>query len=334
VRTLLRVSLALVGIVAVTAVTGCSAVRPPALTVNGSDVSRSSVDDELQAIADNPGLQGQISSSDGTIKSNGSAIWLTQVAQQEVVDREVERRGIKATAADRRAGQAQAESFFGPQVFAEFPKWFRDRTTAGFSRQQALLRATGTAPSDADVRAAYETAITQLRAQCPSGRFVSHILVPSQQLAAGLATQITAGRSFEQLASQQSTDSGSARDGGALGCIDGQQLVPAFQQAASTLPLNQVSAPVQTQFGWHLILVRDTIPFELLENGLRLRLEQQSPAAQRELDARVARADVDVDPRYGRWVVRDGKGTVEPPRGAPRRPATSTPTTGAVPPVP
>jgi parvulin-like peptidyl-prolyl isomerase len=204
----------------------------------------------------------------------------------------------------------------------------------GLVRQQALLRATGTAPSEADVRAAYQTAINQLRLQCPSGRFVSHILVPSQQLAAGLAAQISAGRSFEQIASQQSTDSGSARDGGALGCIDGQQLVPAFQQAASTLPLNQVSAPVQTQFGWHLILVRDTIPFELLENGLRLRLEQQSPAAQRELDARVARADVDVDPRYGRWVVRDGKGTVEPPPGAPRQATTTTPTTGAVPPVP
>jgi parvulin-like peptidyl-prolyl isomerase len=334
VRTLLRVSLALAGVVAVTAVTGCSAVRPPALTVNGSDVSRSTVDEELQAIADNPGLQDQIASSDGTIKSSGSTIWLTQITRQEVIDREVSRRGIEVTAADRRAGLAQAENFFGPQVFAEFPEWFRDRAVAGSSRQQALLRATGTAPSDADVRAAYQTAINQLRLQCPSGRFVSHILVPSQQLAAGLAAQISAGRSFEQIASQQSTDSGSARDGGALGCIDGQQLVPAFQQAASTLPLNQVSAPVQTQVGWHLILVRDTIPFELLENGLRLRLEQQSPAAQRELDARVARADVDVDPRYGRWVVRDGRGTVEPPPGAPRQPATTTPTTGAVPPVP
>jgi hypothetical protein len=125
VRTLLRVSLALACVVAVTAVTGCSAVRPPALTVNGSDVSRSTVDEVLQAIADNPGLQDQITSSDGTIKSSGSTIWLTQIARQEVVDREVSRRGIEATAVDRRAGTAQAENFFGPQVFAEFPKWFR-----------------------------------------------------------------------------------------------------------------------------------------------------------------------------------------------------------------
>ncbi len=316
-RTLLRSSFALAGVAAVTAVAGCAAVRPSALTVNGTEISRSSVDDELQAIADNPGLKEQISSSDGTIKSSGSTIWLTQIARQPVVDREVRRRHITVTAADRRAGQAQAQNFFGPQVFTEFPQWFRDRADARFSRQQALLRATGTAPSDADVRAAYTTAIAQLQQQCPSGRFVSHILVPSQELAAGLAAQVRAGTSFETLASQQSTDRSSAINGGALGCIDGLQLDPQFQQAASTLPLNQVSAPVQTQFGWHVILVRDTIPFELLQGPLRQRLEQQSPEAQRRLDALVARADVDVDPRYGRWVVRGGRGNVVPPRGAP-----------------
>ena len=70
-RTLVRSSFALAGVAAVTAVAGCAAVRPSALTVNGTEISRSSVDDELQAIADNPGLKDQISSSDGTIKSSG-----------------------------------------------------------------------------------------------------------------------------------------------------------------------------------------------------------------------------------------------------------------------
>lgn len=334
VRSLLRSSFALAGVLVVAAVAAsCSSVRPPALTVNGDDISRDSVDHQLAAIADNPGLKGQIASTDGSIKTSGSSIWLTHVVTQQVVDREVERRGINVRAADRRAGRARAASFFGPQAFAAFPKWFHEQVTDEFARQQALLRATGTPPTDADVQAAYQTAIAQFRERCPSGRFVSHILVPSQQLAAGLAAQISAGTSFEQIASQQSTDTASARDGGALGCIDGQQLAPAFQQVAVSLPLNQVSAPVQTQFGWHLILVRDTIPFEQLRNGLRQRLEQQSPAAERELTARVARADVDVDPRYGRWVVRAGRGSVEPPPGAPR-PTTSAPPTTVPEPVP
>ena len=333
-RTLLRSSFALAGVVVLAVVAAsCGSVRPAALTVNGSDISRDAVDRELAAIADNPGLKSQISDTEGSIKSSGSSIWLTHVVTQQVIDREVQRRGITIRAADRRAGQAQAANFFGAQAFAAFPKWFRDQSIGEFARQQALLRATSTPPTDADVRAAYQAALAQFREQCPSGRFVSHILVPSQQLAAGLAAQISAGASFEQIASQQSTDTASARDGGALGCIDGQQLAPAFQQVAASLPLNQVSAPVQTQFGWHLILVRDTIPFEQLENGLRQRLEQQSPAAQRALVARVARADVDVDPRYGRWVVRNGRGMVEPPRGAPQ-PATTAPPTTVPEPVP
>src|SRR5262249_61926548 len=114
----------------------------------------------------------------------------------------------------RARGTPKAAIFLGPAGFAPFPRWSRYRPAEVFARQQALFRATGAPPSDADVRAAYQTAMAQFRQQCPSGRFVSHILVPSQQLAAGLAAQIRAGASFEQIASQQSTDATSARDGG------------------------------------------------------------------------------------------------------------------------
>jgi parvulin-like peptidyl-prolyl isomerase len=327
VRTLLRVSLALGGVVVLAAAgAGCASVRPSALTVNGDELSRSDVDRELQAIADNPGLQDRITSSEGTIKSSGSAIWLTQVVEQQVVDEQVRRRDITVTAADRRAAEARAGDFFGPQVFAEFPKWFRDQVLEGYARRKALSRtlepAVATEVTEDEVRAAYDRTIAQLRAQCPSGLFVSHIVVPSRQQADALAAQIRGGASFEQLAREQSIDQGSAADGGALGCLEGQQLV---SQAVRSQPLDQVSAPVPAQAGWQLVLVRDTIPFELLERPLRQQLALRRPAdPQPQLDALVARAKVDVDPRYGRWVVRDGRGSVQPPRGAPRQPTTPT----------
>jgi parvulin-like peptidyl-prolyl isomerase len=319
VRILVRPALALVAIGAVgTVATACSTVRPPALTVNGDDISRDSVDRQLSAIADNRDLKGQISETNGTIKSSGSSIWLTHVVTQQVVDRQVQRHHLRVASADRIGAQAQAESFFGTQAFAAFPKWFRDQTLDGFARQQALFRAIGAPATDADVLRAYNTTIAQLKAQCPSGRFVSHILVATQQQAAALAAQLAAGANFEQLARQQSIDTGSASDGGELGCIDGPQLVEPFRSTAASLPLNRVSAPLQTQFGWHLILVRDTIPFALLEPALRERVGQQSPDAQRRVNRLVARSTVDVDPRYGRWVVRNGRGSVVPPPGAPR----------------
>lgn len=321
-KALVRSSFALVALAGLGAgVAGCSAVRPVALTVNGHDISQSSVNRELSAIADNPGLRPRISDTDGTIKSSGAAIWLTQVVEQHVVDQQVRRRDITVTTADRRAAEARAADFFGPQVFAEFPKWFQVQVLAGYARREALSR-TIEPPvvTDEDVRAAYATTIEQLRAQCPSGRFVSHIVVPSRQQADALAAQIRGGASFEQLAREQSIDQGSAYNGGALGCLEGQQLV---SQAVRSQPLDQVSAPVPAQAGWQLVIVRDTIPFELLEPLLRQRLVQQSPEAQPQLNERVARADVEVDPRYGRWVVRNGRGTVEPPRAPSMTPATT-----------
>jgi hypothetical protein len=335
VRTFVRSSLALVALAAVgIAASGCSAVRPAALTVNGHDISQSSVNRELKAIADNPGLGSRLSATDGTIKSGGTAVWLTQVVANQVVDRELMRRHIKISREDQQLGTTQAEDFFGDaSVFARFPTWFRDRVVERFVRQQALSRTIAGPTSDDDVRAAYLTAVARLRAQCPSGRFVSHILVPTREQAAGLAAQLAAGATFEQLAAQQSTDRVSAADGGELGCIDGQQFTPPFTQAVSTAPLNQVTGPVQTEFGWHLILVRDTIPFGVLEGPLRRQLAQQSPEAQRKLGQLVGKAKVDVDPRYGRWVVRAGLGTVQPPRGAAKLSPATTPTAPTGPPT-
>jgi parvulin-like peptidyl-prolyl isomerase len=333
VKSLVRSLLALVVAAAVSLGAGCSAVRPAALTVNGHEFSQSSIDDELGAIADNPGLRDRIAATDGTIRSSGTAIWLTQVVEQQVVDEQVRRRHISVTATDARAAQARAADFFGPQVFGAFPKWFQSQVLAGYGRREALSRTLEPPPvvTDEDVRAAYVTTIEQFRAQCPSGRFVSHIIVPSRQQADALASQIRGGASFEQLAREQSIDQGSAPNGGALGCLEGQQLV---SQAVRSQPLDQVSAPVPAQGGWQLVLVRDTIPFEVLEPLLRQQLAPRPADPQPQLNELVAKAKVDVDQRYGRWVVRNGRGTVEPPRGARRATPTTPPPTGPTPTVP
>lgn len=332
-RSLVRSSLALVALVTIAVAAGCNTVRPPALSVNGHDYSQSSIDDDLSTIADNPGLRDRIAATDGTIRSSGAAIWLTQIVEQRVVDDEVRRRHITVTTDDLSAAEAQAGDFFGAQALAAFPKSFQDRVLAAYARREALVRTIAPPPmvTDADVRAAYDATIAQLRAQCPSGRFVSHIIVPSRQQADALAAQIRGGASFEQLAREQSIDESSAPNGGALGCLDAQQLV---SQAVRSQPLDQVSAPVPAQGGWQLVLVRDTIPFELLEPTLRQRLAPRTVDAQPQLNELIAKADVDVDPRYGGWVVRNGRGTVEPPRGARSLTPMTSPPSSATPSVP
>ena len=316
------VALAGLTAVAVIAAAGCDSVRPFALRVDGEETSQSSVDRELDALADNEAIAAggaNVNDSEGTLRSDVTAYWLTLLVEQEVIDKEVQRRDLDVTAADREAATNDINAEFGPQVFEAFPDWLRDRLQGRYGRRAALVREIGGDAgeiTDEQVRAAYDELLVQQRAQCPSGEFVAHILVGTQAEADALAGQLAGGADFGTVARENSTD-GSAVDGGELGCFDPMQLVPEFATAAEALAPGQVSPPVQTEFGFHLIRISDTIPFEAIEVGLRERLEQQAGAASNpELDALVAEAKVRVDPRYGDWRVRDGLGSVEPPEGA------------------
>ncbi len=320
----LRRALAAPAILAVLAIVlaSCSSVRATALEVNGHEYSQSSIDEELEAIAENPRLAERASTSDGTIDSSLTAAWLTTLVEDRVVEGELDRRGIRVTSADRAAAAAAASEFFGDtSVLEAFPKWFRDRITDRFAEREALLGEIGPTATDADIQAAYEEFLAAQRAQCPSGRFAAHILVDTREEAEAIAAQLAGGANFANLARERSTDTNSGSTGGELGCIDAQEYVPAFETAVTTQPLNQVSAPIQTEFGYHLIVVRDTIPLDAVEDLVRDEVDAGGSDA--ELGALTAKAKVSVDRRYGRWVVRDGVGRVEAPAGASSAPTTS-----------
>ncbi|WP_338753491.1 peptidylprolyl isomerase [Bacillus sp. FJAT-52991] len=89
---------------------------------------------------------------------------------------------------------------------------------------------------------------------------VSHILVEDEKTAKDLKAQLDKGAKFEELAEEHSADPGSAANGGSLGWIDNkgrEQLVPEFVEAMSSLKVGQVSEPVKSQFGYHIIKVTD-----------------------------------------------------------------------------
>ena len=89
-------------------------------------------------------------------------------------------------------------------------------------------------------------------------RYVSagHILVDTYEEAEALKKRIDEGESFEKLAHMYSKCPSSQR-GGALGSFGRGQMVKPFENAAFNLRVGQVSEPVKTEFGWHLIKVYD-----------------------------------------------------------------------------
>jgi len=88
--------------------------------------------------------------------------------------------------------------------------------------------------------------------QQPESRDVRHILVANRTLANKLYDRIKAGASFAALAKKYSKDPGSKAQGGKLTVVKGQTAAP-FDQTAFLLDKGQVSRPVKTQYGWHII---------------------------------------------------------------------------------
>ena len=103
-----------------------------------------------------------------------------------------------------------------------------------------------------------------------------HILVDTEAEAADIVAELEEGADFEQLARERSTGPSSAA-GGDLGYFDRSRMVPEFGNAAFELEAGEVSSPVQTQFGWHVIKVEDRRespppPLEAVADQLRQQL--------------------------------------------------------------
>ena len=108
----------------------------------------------------------------------------------------------------------------------------------------------GVMVSDSDIQK-YYTDHKSTYAQAAS-RDVRHILVNDKKLADSIESQLKSGGDFAALAKKYSKDPGSAKQGGKLTISKGQTVAP-FDKVAFSLKKNEVSAPVHTTYGWHII---------------------------------------------------------------------------------
>jgi len=85
----------------------------------------------------------------------------------------------------------------------------------------------------------------------------SHILVDDEAQLKVVQEKLKAGEDFAEVAKEYSKDPGSATNGGELGYFDRNKMVPEFEEAAFNLEIGEMSEPVQTQFGFHIIKLND-----------------------------------------------------------------------------
>ena len=84
----------------------------------------------------------------------------------------------------------------------------------------------------------------------------SHILLKTEEDAKVALYDVKHGSSFEEVAKERSLCP-SKKDGGSLGWFGRGQMVKEFENAAFSLKKGEVSKPIKTQFGWHIIKVND-----------------------------------------------------------------------------
>ncbi|QGH35717.1 foldase [Gracilibacillus salitolerans] len=111
--------------------------------------------------------------------------------------------------------------------------------------------------TDEEIQKHYERMQTNLVA--------SHILVEDEDTANEVIDQLNDGEDFAALAEEYSSDTGSAADGGNLGEFGAGEMVPEFEDAAYNLEIDEISEPVQSTHGFHVIKVTDRVEAEDVE---------------------------------------------------------------------
>jgi foldase protein PrsA len=135
---------------------------------------------------------------------------------------------------------------------------------AGLLNQELFDEVTkGASVTEEEVDAYY--AENEDRFSHPDTREVAHILVETKKEADDIVAQLADGADFAELAKEKSTDTVSAADGGKLSACRGElcstPLVKEFEEVAFALETGDVSEPVKTQFGWHVITaLADIVP--------------------------------------------------------------------------
>lgn len=302
-RSLRLISLLLVSLFAVIA-SACGALDGYAAKVNGEVYTQAAFKADLKAQRDNKVFYDTVrkaagaTSSAGTISTQISNDWLTNVVYQLVLSQAAEEKKINLT--DQDLSSVEAEFAQSTAGWSAFPKSFRSKIVKATALTRGLqANIVGErSPSEATVEAFYARNADRI---CPSQKVVLHVLVATQPEAVAVENSLKGGGDFAAIATAQSTDTGSAPAGGSLGCLAAGSFVPEFQNAADALAPGETSAPVQSQYGWHVIRVLPA-SYALLTDQVQ---QAYSQIAQSTFNTwfqkKLAKAVVKIDSSYGVW---------------------------------
>ncbi|MDQ6614598.1 MAG: peptidylprolyl isomerase [Actinomycetota bacterium] len=307
---------------------GCTSTVGYAARVNDSVISQDTLNHELADISankkyvqliDQQGGSGPVAgTSAGTYNKAFVAVLLDQQVRFEIIRQRLASSNALPKAAQVASAQSTVAQAFPNGLFTAFPARYQHVLSTQQAEADAFVKVASADLSSDGLNQFYQSHLIDYATEA----CVSHILIAdkngSGQLdynaslahALKVKAQLAAGGDFAALAKQysqdnQGTSGGSAAQGGVLpgsapdGCMttqDIQQLVAEFAQSVLSLPVNQVSDPVRTQFGYHLIEVTKRV-IEPLDATVAADIHQR--VAGQRLNQLVAKARVKINPEFG-----------------------------------
>jgi len=304
----LRITVGLAGLLLGTSLAACSGGGAVA-TVNGQPISRSDFNTRLES------------------SPMGRTV-LQQLVQETLIEQYAKNNSITVTDADVDARETQ--------IKANFPSGSWDEMLKARGLSEADVRSALREQLILDKALAKDVTITPKQIQDyfnknrssfdkPEQVTARHILVPNLALANQVEGDLKAGQNFADLAKKYSTDPGSKDKGGDLGSFRRGQMVPAFDKYAFSAPIGQISPPIKSPFGYHIIQVETRTPgqkatlasaqSQILDT---LRQQQEAPLIQPFLQGLQQKATIVVnDPQFA------GVFTTPPPPPAPNAAASA-----------
>lgn len=146
---------------------------------------------------------------------------------------------------------AQSVGELGPRVMATI-----DNDKRGLVSGIAIEMLVASAVTDEALQAAYDARFKDAAPQTEYN--AAHILVATQEEADAIKAELAGGADFAEIAKAKSTDTGSGANGGDLGWFGLGMMVKPFEDAVVGAKVGEITGPVQTDFGFHLILVKET----------------------------------------------------------------------------
>ncbi|MGG4029807.1 peptidylprolyl isomerase, partial [Bacillus subtilis] len=224
------------------------------------------------------------------MKKTAGASVLTQLVQEKVLDKKYK---VSDKEIDNKLKEYKTQ--LGDQYTALEKQYGKDYLKEQVKYELLTQKAAkdNIKVTDDEIKEYWEGLKGQIRA--------SHILVADKKTAEEIEKKLKKGEKFDALAKEYSTDTGSATNGGELGWIskDNEQLDSTFRKAAFKLKTNEVSDPVKTQFGYHIIKkTEERGKYEDMKKELKSEVLEQklndSNAVQEAVQKVMKKADIEV----------------------------------------